>query len=420
MELCYIFRRNAITTSALKTAEDLLEQFHTLRNVFITEGVRSSISLPHQHALIHYLTSIPLFGSPNGLCSSITESKHIKAVKEPWRRSSRFKALGQMLRTIVRLEKLAAFRRRFLQENKIIGSTAAHFSQGQRDANESDDETTSNNDSGQGNHGIYERLGDAGPESGPQSLSSITLAAKPGMFRTFRLILRFANHLYCFIEQRYPKDLKKLAHYIREPDFTSVFKSFLYSRRHPTRPIPDDVDTRINFSGKIHVFHSAVTRFYAPSDLCGPCGMYRQIIRSNPLWYGHPRHDTVFVVQDEDQPGMRGMLIARVHLFFSFMDYEVTERGDHVQCALVSWFLPVSNQRDPDTGMWAVQPEGTRRHRLTQVIPLKSIAREAHLLPKYGVGQLPNNITYINALDNFQEYFVNPYIDHHCHEFLSE
>src|ERR1700733_2595850 len=131
MELCYIFRRNVITNAALKTAETLLERFHELQLVFITEGVRSSISSPRQHALPHYLSSIPLFGSPNGLCSSITESKHIKAVKEPWRRSSRFKALVQMLRTIIRLEKLAALRRRFLWEGMLTGSTAAHFAVGQ-------------------------------------------------------------------------------------------------------------------------------------------------------------------------------------------------------------------------------------------------------------------------------------------------
>jgi hypothetical protein len=90
------------------------------------------------------------------------------------------------------------------------------------------------------------------------------------------------------------------------------------------------------------------------------------------------------------------------------------------QCSVVSWFLPASDQRDPDTGMWTVKPEGTRMRRPVQVIPLKSIARGAHLLPKYGVGILPDYITHINALDEFQTYFVNPYIDHHCHEFLSE
>jgi hypothetical protein len=211
-----------------------------------------------------------------------------------------------------------------------------------------------------------------------------------------------------------------LAQYINEPDFPSRFKSFLYSVRHPNRPAPDDVETQVNFSGKIHVFHSAIARFYAPSDLCGLCGMYRERIRCNPSWYGHPRHDTAFVVEDEDQPGMQGMHIARIRLLFSFTDYETNEDGEQIQCALVSWFVPASDQHDPDTGMWTVKPEGTRTRRPVQVIPLKSIARGAHLLPKYGVGMLPDYVTHINALDVFHSYFVNPYIDHHCHEFLSD
>ena len=50
-----------------------------------------------------------MFSAPNGLCSLITESKHIKAVKEPYRRSSHFEALGQMLLTNQRSDKLTAF-----------------------------------------------------------------------------------------------------------------------------------------------------------------------------------------------------------------------------------------------------------------------------------------------------------------------
>ena len=144
--------------------------------------------------------------------------------------------------------------------------------------------------------------------------------------------------------------------------------------------------------------------------------MYRQRIRCNPSWYGHPRQDTVFVVEDEDQPGMEGMLIARLRLLFSFVD---ADDGDVVPCALVSWFVPTQGEHDPETGMWTVEPEGTRACRPVQVIPLKSIARGAHLLPKYGSGFLPNTISHVNALDVFQAYFVNSYIDHHCHEFLS-
>jgi hypothetical protein len=65
-------------------------------------------SLPRQHSLVHYSLMIHKFGAPNGLCSSIMESKHIKAVKEPWCHSSHFEALGQMLLTNQQLDKLAA------------------------------------------------------------------------------------------------------------------------------------------------------------------------------------------------------------------------------------------------------------------------------------------------------------------------
>lgn len=196
MDLCYIFRRNAITTTALKTAEGLLDQFHNLRRVFIDAGVRSSISLPRQHALIHYLTSIPLFGSPNGLCSSITESKHIKAVKEPWRRSSRYKALIQMLRTITRLDKIAALRRIFLKKGMLVGTTAAYIAQllSETDSDAAGDEENRATEEGEdedeeqgedyGKVGADECLRDVGPVSGPQALSSIMLAPTRGRHLT--------------------------------------------------------------------------------------------------------------------------------------------------------------------------------------------------------------------------------------------
>jgi hypothetical protein len=58
--------------------------------------------------MAHYSKLIRQFGAPNGLCSSITEPKHIKAVKEPWQRSNRHNPLGQMLWVNQRLDKLAA------------------------------------------------------------------------------------------------------------------------------------------------------------------------------------------------------------------------------------------------------------------------------------------------------------------------
>ena len=50
------------------------------------------------------------------------ESKHIKAVKEPWHRSSRWNALRQMLKTNSRLDKLAAVRADFASRGMLEGT----------------------------------------------------------------------------------------------------------------------------------------------------------------------------------------------------------------------------------------------------------------------------------------------------------
>ena len=114
IKFCYLVQRNVIDEEALRKIENALNNFHTHREIFRELGIRpDGFSLPRQHSLNHYPYMITQFGAPNGLCSSITESKHIKAIKKPYRRSSRNKPLGQMLITNQRIDKLAALRVEF-------------------------------------------------------------------------------------------------------------------------------------------------------------------------------------------------------------------------------------------------------------------------------------------------------------------
>lgn len=122
LEFCYIARRDVITEDDLSQLRDVLLQFHEYREIFITTGVRSHFLLPRQHSMVHYHSLIRQFGAPNGLCSSITESKHIRAVKEPWRRSNRNEALGQMLVTNQRLDQLVAARTDFTNRRMLNGT----------------------------------------------------------------------------------------------------------------------------------------------------------------------------------------------------------------------------------------------------------------------------------------------------------
>lgn len=122
LDFCYLVRRNVITEDTIVSISDAIDRFHRYREIFRREGVRDNFNLPRQHAIRHYCEHIRNFGAPNGLCSSITESKHIVAVKKPWRRSSRNHPLGEMLKINERLDKLAAARVDFESRGMLRGS----------------------------------------------------------------------------------------------------------------------------------------------------------------------------------------------------------------------------------------------------------------------------------------------------------
>ncbi|KAI0245200.1 hypothetical protein BJV78DRAFT_1277494 [Lactifluus subvellereus] len=398
LNFCYIVRQNAITATNLDKLKDVLERFHHHCEFFIgTAGVKGEfISLPRQHSLLHYIRSVRLFGSPNGLCSSITESKHIKAVKEPWRRSSRYKALVQILRTISRLDKLAAAQRAFTQLGMMDGTTASYTAM-IREGGRPQPRATLMADDG-------DEDDDSGPVAGSKALSSVELAHLPG-FSTVR---------------GYPTSAEALAVHIEQPRFPELLRRFLYDQLNPNAAISAEyipLDRCPVFVGRILVFHSAVARFFAPSDLCGAGGMYQERIRSNPNWRDeYARYDTVFVQTGSDVSGsMNGMVIGRVHLFFSF-----TSSGVRYPCALVEWFVP-EDGLDEDTGMWIVRPEfeGAGRHRTLAIVHIDCIIRAAHLLPAFGSSFVPEELHFSNSLDVYRSYFVNNNVDHHCHEFLS-
>jgi len=203
------------------------------------------------------------------------------------------------------------------------------------------------------------------------------------------------------------------------PQFSYSLCRFLYFLDNPNAdpdhwPLPEDCP---EFFGHIRIHHAATATFFAPSDLCGAGGMLREYIRSTPSYRGHPRYDTVFVITDQshqDSDGLHGIEVARVRLFFSF-----TYRDEHFVCALVNWFGRDDCVPDSDTGMWVVSPdEDDSGSLIYEVISVRSIARGAHLLPIFGTDSLPERFDYRLALDSFQSFFVNHFVDHRAHEFI--
>ena len=89
LNFCYIVQHDIHDTQSLSVLQDALDCFHKHCKILQMSGIFSNeFNLPQSHVAVHYLQLIWEFSAPNGLCSSITELKHIKVVKEPWQQFS--------------------------------------------------------------------------------------------------------------------------------------------------------------------------------------------------------------------------------------------------------------------------------------------------------------------------------------------
>lgn len=186
---------------------------------------------------------------------------------------------------------------------------------------------------------------------------------------------------------------------------------------HPESLIPgEEVDLDLCPPPPAHatVFPSAVAIFHAPSDICGIRGMKKERIRATRSWRGGPpRYDCAYVDEDETLPGFRGLSAVRVRLLFSFK----YTNGVTYPCALVSWFVPVSDRPCEETGLWMVEPQMDQFGRyVTSVIHLDCMLRAAHLIGVAGNDSIPIHLAHTDSLDAFTAFYVNKYADHHAHE----
>ncbi|KAI0316533.1 hypothetical protein OF83DRAFT_1172820 [Amylostereum chailletii] len=388
MDFCYLVRRSEISEDTLADIDDAVARFHHHREIFQTTGVRpTGFSLPRQHSMSHYVYLIQEFAAPNGLCLSITESRHITAVKKPWRRGNRFEALGQMLLINQRLDKLVAARVNFVDHGMLPG----RYRQPHTSLTPANLVAVLDDDEDPSHATNHVNVDDAGPVDG-EVLGNVTLPQRAA--------------------RGYTSNIYALATEVHEPLLPVLTRRFLFHQLHPDIASTPRQLPQLKQGTRIRVYHSARATFYAPSDTSGLQGMRREIVRSTPCWRKTgPRRDCVFIVEDQSKPGMRGLAVARVRLFFSFV-----HEGTMYPCALLDHFERIGTHPDPITGMWKVKPQRNQRGRLQTVEHLDTFLRSAHLMPVFGDGPLPIDFHYTYSLDTFNSYYINKYIDHHANE----
>ncbi|KAK7676622.1 hypothetical protein QCA50_020436 [Cerrena zonata] len=363
--------------------QDALDRFHQHRTIFEEVGIRpDGFSLPRQHALEHYIAGIKLFGSPNGLCSSITESKHIRAVKRPWRRSSKNNPLVQILTTNQRLDKLQAARTSFIARGMLQPSRTQVRVANPPPDDEDNDDNYRGYIEGEANH---------------QVLSEVTVSQRPA----------------------YSRNVQRISALIEEPHLEGYLRRFLFDQENEDLDISGDdlpVEDCPELQGNIGLYHIATATFYAPSDASGTGGLRHELIRSTASWLkgSDARYDTVLINIDPTITGMRSMLVARVKAFLMLSHDNVA-----MPCALVQWFETVGDQPNEVTGIWAVRPEMFEDQQVTSVVHLDTIVRAVHLVPVFKDVTIPVDFRFAYSLDAFDLFYVNRYIDYHTFECIS-
>ena len=220
---------------------------------------------------------------------------------------------------------------------------------------------------------------DHGPVESSPLMNEVCLAHKRGKGSPLQKICFLM--LFTASVWEYPRSLGALGLKIGQHNLLDLTHCFLYYQLNPSSTInPDNLPLAacpVIWDSKVSVFYSATATFHTPSNPSGPGGMYREAIHSTHYWsrgdIPGPHHDCVFVDVGNLGVGMQGLLVACVYLFFK-LPYGSIE----YPCTLMRWYS-MSNERDPSTHLWVVQPETTCRgaHHMS-VIHIDSIIRGAH------------------------------------------
>ncbi|KAG1765450.1 hypothetical protein EDD22DRAFT_978772 [Suillus occidentalis] len=378
LDFCYLVQHNILMEKSLKEIQDVLARFHQYCEIFKTTGTVTTFSLPRQHSMVHYVHCIRLFGAPNGLCSSITESKHIKAVKEPWR--------CQMLLTNQHLDKLTASRVDFCTCGMLAGTCLSSIL------------------AALGTCSFLASVPDIDVTADSEDIDAPTsVLAHVQLARTSLLLVQTEG-------KKRAQTIPALANKLAIPHLADLVRDFLIEQLYPEMRATEIPDSIMDCP----LFNSAVSTFFAPSNLSGIGGMKCEHIHVSPNWRnGHACKDCVFVITDPNIHGMRGMDVAWVLTFFLFW-----LRGGFYPCAVVRWFNRVGNTPDDETGLWMVKLSSINGHTHFAVIHVELIFWSAHLIPVYGIEPLPTAIKSHHVLDIFTLFYVNRYTDHHAFEIV--
>ncbi|KAF9237171.1 hypothetical protein BU15DRAFT_49017 [Melanogaster broomeanus] len=106
LDFIYYAQYQSHTEATLRKMDEALKRFHQNKAVFMDLGIRSDFNIPKIHSMIHYTTSIRLFGSADGFNTELPERLHIDLAKRAYRASNQRDYVIQMTKWLRRQDSL--------------------------------------------------------------------------------------------------------------------------------------------------------------------------------------------------------------------------------------------------------------------------------------------------------------------------
>ncbi|KAI9459935.1 hypothetical protein BJY52DRAFT_1204009 [Lactarius psammicola] len=329
LDFLYLAQLPSHTTDTLLHLEESLARFHDNKNVFVDLGVRGHFNIPKVHSLLHYKSSITLFGTTDNYNTEQTERLHIDFTKDAYRATNHKDEYPQMTAWLERREKIqqhmsfVAWRQRAQQESESVQYS--------------------------------DPIGPSKPVP-----RVVQMTRNPSLKAV---------------------SFNDLANKYRALDFQDALADFIARINNPRasatalRALAED--TLLPFRS-VPVFHKIKFVSTRDSEVIDTGHMRGRVIPS--------RFDTV-IVRSGSQDSLQ---IAQVRVVFQlpikaipqlFPSADVTPP---THLAYVEWFSPIPTTPDSNSRLYKVSRLTQNGRHLASVIPVDTIYSSVHLLPRFG------------------------------------
>jgi hypothetical protein len=109
LDFLYLAQLPSHTEETLNNMSAALNTFHVNKSIFAELHIRDDFNFPKLHSLLHYSSSIRLFGTTDNYNTEHTEHLHIDLAKDAYATTNHKDELAQMVVWLKRKEKIACF-----------------------------------------------------------------------------------------------------------------------------------------------------------------------------------------------------------------------------------------------------------------------------------------------------------------------